>query len=91
MAINVHFSTPLLKSTDNNSEISLKGDTVKEVNDLICKRFPNFHSVLYDMEGKISKVINIYVNDNDIRTLEGENTSVNDGDEVYFIPTISGG
>lgn len=91
MAVTVCFSSPLLKTTDNNSEINVEGGTIKEINKIICDRFPKIHSVIYDSKGELSKVINIYVNDDDIRTLDGEDTLVSSGDEISFIPTISGG
>ncbi|BBB93418.1 MAG TPA: MoaD/ThiS family protein [Methylomusa anaerophila] len=91
MAITVHFSTPLLKATENNNKLILEGKTVKEINERICHRFQSFKDIIYDSTGGIKKVINIYVNDDDIRSLAGEDTPLKDGDEVSFIPTIAGG
>lgn len=91
MAVNVYFSTPLLKATENNDMTTVSAGTIKEINEAVCTQYPLFKDILFDTDGNINKVINIYVNDEDIRTLMKEDTPVKDGDEVYYIPTIAGG
>jgi molybdopterin synthase sulfur carrier subunit len=91
MAITVYFATPLLKATEGNNKLTLESKTVKEINESIGHRFQLFKEMIYDSTGEIKKIINIYVNDDDIRSLSGEDTPLKDGDEVFFIPTIAGG
>ena len=54
-------------------------------------QFPGIRERLCDDSGAIRKFINFYLNDEDIRFMDGENTVVQDGDEVAIIPAIAGG
>ena len=54
-------------------------------------QFPGIRERLCDDSGAIRKFINFYLNDEDIRFMDGEKTVVQDGDEVAIIPAIAGG
>jgi molybdopterin synthase sulfur carrier subunit len=54
-------------------------------------RFPGIRERLCDDSGAIRKFINFYLNDEDIRFMDGEKTAVQDGDELAIIPAIAGG
>ena len=91
MGVKVRIPTPLQKMTNNQPEIQAKGATISELIENLEKNFPGMKGRICDEAGKVRRFINIYVNDEDIRFLEKENTRVKDGDEVSIIPAIAGG
>ncbi len=91
MAILVRIPTPLQRLTKNRSEVQVEGETVTEVIDHLEQSFPGVRKSLCDDQGGIRKFVNLYLNDEDIRFMDGEKTGVNDGDELAIIPAIAGG
>lgn len=91
MSIKVMIPTPLQKLTKNQAEVEDEGKTVRELIDHLEKNYPGFRKRIYDENGKVRRFINIYVNEEDIRFLQGDSTPVKDGDEVSIIPAIAGG
>ncbi len=91
MAIKVRIPTPLQKLTQNLGEVEGKGTTVGEVLSSLDSQFAGLKSRLYDEGGQLRRFINFYVNDEDIRFLQGEKTAVKDGDEISIVPAIAGG
>lgn len=91
MAVLVRIPTPLQKFTKNQSEVQVEGETVTEVIDHLEASFPGVRERLCDDRGSIRRFINFYLNDEDIRFMDGENTGVKDGDELAIIPAIAGG
>jgi molybdopterin synthase sulfur carrier subunit len=91
MAILVRIPTPLQKFTKNQSEVQAEGATVQEVLDNLEQNFPGIRERLCDEQGSVRKFINLYLNDEDIRFMEGERTTLKDGDELAIIPAIAGG
>jgi len=89
--VKVRIPTPLQKITGGAGEIEGEGSSVKDVIDNLESKYGGFRERLYDEEGKLRRFINIYVNEEDIRFLDGENTTLNDGDDVSVIPAIAGG
>jgi molybdopterin synthase sulfur carrier subunit len=91
MAIVVRIPTPLQKFTKNQSEVSVQGVTVADVLDNLEEHFPGLRERLVDDRGSIRKFINFYLNDEDIRFMDAEQTTLKDGDELSIIPAIAGG
>jgi len=91
MPAKVRIPAPLQHLTQNIGLVEAEGTTVKEVLSNLEGRFPGFHERLYDENGGLRRFINIYVNDEDIRFLQGEDTPLADGDEMSIIPAIAGG
>jgi molybdopterin synthase sulfur carrier subunit len=91
MAIVVRIPTPLQKFTQNQSEVPARGATVADVLDNLEEHFPGLRERLCDERGGIRKFINFYLNDEDIRFMDGEKTTLKDGDELAIIPAIAGG
>ena len=91
MPVLVRVPTPLQKFTKNQSEVQAEGATVLEVLDHLEAHFPGVRDRLCDDQGGIRKFINLYLNDEDIRFIDGEKTEVQDGDELAIIPAIAGG
>jgi molybdopterin synthase sulfur carrier subunit len=91
MAVTVRIPTPLQKMTNNQAEVKAQGSNVKEILADLEKQFPGIQGRLYDDQGKLRRFINFYVNNEDIRFLQGEETAIKDGDEVSVVPAIAGG
>ena len=91
MPIVVRIPTPLQKFTQNQSEVQVNGATIDGVVGELDAQFPGIRERLCDDSGAIRKFINLYLNDEDIRFMDGEKTAVQDGDEVAIIPAIAGG
>ncbi len=90
MAIKVRIPTPLQKLTNGKSEVESSARTVVELVDALEKDFPGMKERLTD-GGKVRRFINIYVNDEDIRFLNKEETALKDGDTISIVPAIAGG
>ena len=91
MPITVRIPTPLQKITQNKAEIKSQGSNIKELIDDLERNFPGIKDRICDEKGKIRRFINIYVNEEDVRFLQQDQTSLKDGDEVSIIPAIAGG
>lgn len=90
MAVKVRIPTPLQRLTQGKEEVEgSTGTIISLVNDL-DKKFPGIAERISE-NGKIRRFVNIYLNEEDIRFLKGEETVVKDGDEVSIVPAIAGG
>jgi len=89
--VTVRIPTPLQKLTNGNGEVEANGESIKEMFDDLEGNYGGIKERVYDEEGHLRRFINIYVNEEDIRFLDGENTSLKDGDDVSVIPAIAGG
>jgi molybdopterin synthase sulfur carrier subunit len=91
MSIKVRIPTPLQKLTNNQSEVECEGTDIKSLIENLDKKYPGIRARLYDENNNLRRFINFFVNEQDIRFLEGERTKLKDGDEVSIIPAIAGG
>jgi len=90
MAVKVRIPTPLQRLTHGKEEVEgTSGTIISLVNDL-DNLYPGLAERVSE-NGKIRRFVNIYVNDEDIRFLNAEETQVKDGDEVSIVPAIAGG
>ena len=91
MAITVRVPAPLQKLTQNQAEIEASATNIKELIEDLEKNFPGIKERICDETGKVRRFINIYVNEEDVRFLQRDETPLKDGDEVSIIPAIAGG
>lgn len=91
MAVKVRIPAPLQKLTQNKSEVEVEAGTIKQLVESLEKSYPGIKDRICDESGKIRRFINFYVNDEDVRFLKGDATSLKDKDEVSIIPAIAGG
>ena len=90
MAVKVRIPTPLQRLTQGQEEVEgAPGTIISLVNDLDNK-YPGIAERISE-NNKIRRFVNIYLNDEDIRFLNAEETVVKDGDEVSIVPAIAGG
>jgi molybdopterin synthase sulfur carrier subunit len=87
----VRIPTPLRQATRNQAEVRATGDTVDDVVADLERQFPWLKERLVDDSGELRRFINIYVNEEDIRFLEGRKTALKESDIVSIVPAIAGG
>jgi len=91
MPLLVRIPTPLRSVTKGNAEVQAKGDTVGDLVEDLERQFPGLRERLMDDKGELRRFINVYVNEEDIRFLQGKTTALKDGDRVSIVPAIAGG
>ena len=91
MPVTVYIPTPFRKLAGNQTHVKTAGDTVGEVLDKLGAQYPSLRHMIYDEDDQIPGHINIYVNNQEIHSLQGKETPVKDGDEMAVIPAIAGG
>ena len=87
----IEIPTPLRPYANHQSIILIAGDTVKAVLDNLLTQYPDLEKHLKDSKGKLRSFVNIYVGDQDIRSLDGVDTELEEGDQLTIIPSIAGG
>jgi sulfur-carrier protein len=90
MPIKVRIPTPLQKLTDGKAEVECRAKNITGLIDALEKDYPGMKERLSD-GGKVRRFINIYVNEEDIRFANKEETVLKDGDSVSIVPAIAGG
>lgn len=91
MSIKVRIPQPLQKLTQGKEQVEVSGSDVKSVIEGLDKSFPGIKDRICDETGKIRRFINVYINEEDVRFLQGDATPIKEGDEVSIIPAIAGG
>ncbi len=91
MSINVRIPTPLRKLTDGADEVAIEAADIGELIDNLEAAHAGLKERLCDEAGEIRRFVNVYVNDEDVRFLDGRKTALKDGDEVSIVPAIAGG
>jgi molybdopterin synthase sulfur carrier subunit len=91
MPIEVQIPTPLRPHTEGQDSVSASGGTVKAVLSDVTSRFPALKDRLFDEQGQPRRFINLFINDEDIRFLDGLDSAVKDGDTLAIIPAVAGG
>lgn len=91
MPVLVRIPTPLRAIVKGQAEVQASGATVGDLVEDLERQFPGFKERLVDDGGELRRFINIYVNQEDVRFLQGRTTALKDGDEVSIVPAIAGG
>ena len=91
MAVKVLIPTPLQKFTNNQATLECSGSNVKDLLHSLEGSCPGIKARLCDEQGNPRRFLNLYVNSEDIRFLEGVDTTLQDGDEVSIVPAVAGG
>lgn len=87
----IRIPSPLRRYTNGQSKVESSGATIRELFGNLETRFPGIQSRLCEEDGQIKRYVNVFVNDEEIRTLQGADTPVADKDEVSIIPAMAGG
>lgn len=90
MAIKVQIPAPMRQHTGGKATAEASGGNVQGVLEDLAGQYPGIKERIFD-GGQVRRFVNIYVNNEDIRYLDGLNTAVKDGDEMAIIPAVAGG
>jgi MoaD family protein len=91
MAVKLEIPTALRPYADKQATVEFNAATVGEALKNLTSKYADLRKHLYTDDGRIRSFVNIYVNDEDIRYLEKENTPIKDGDTISIVPSIAGG
>ncbi|MFQ5603298.1 MAG: molybdopterin-synthase adenylyltransferase MoeB [bacterium] len=91
MSIKVIIPTPLRQYTKNLDVVELEGRNIAEILSRLTQSFPDIKKHLFSEDGQIRNFVNVYVNDDDIRFLQKNDTPVTAGDVVTIVPSVAGG
>ena len=83
---------PVLRSsTGGEKDVSVDGSTVGEALRSLAAQHPDTERQLFGEGGELNRYVNVYLNDEDVRVLQGLETGVKDGDTVVILPAMAGG
>ncbi|MBI2955033.1 MAG: molybdopterin-synthase adenylyltransferase MoeB [Chloroflexi bacterium] len=91
MAVKIYIPTPLRPVTENNAKLDAEAKDVAGLLDELLGRYPALRGHILDDNGDISRFVSVYVNNEEIHSLQGKSTTLKDGDEVAVIPAMAGG
>jgi len=91
MSVVVRIPTPLRAVTNGEDKASVEGETLTQVIDNLESQYTGIRERLCDESGNLRHFVNIYVNGEDVRFLEGLGTAISSGDEVSIVPAVAGG
>ncbi len=91
MHVKVKVPMALRKLTGGNGDIEIAGSNVGQVIDNLEDKYSGLKNAICDDGGNVRGYVNIYINDEDFRSLDNINTELKEGDELTIIPAIAGG
>ena len=91
MSATLYVPTPLRKLTSGQSKVQLAATNIAEMIERADAQYPGFRARVLDDNGEVKRFIKVFVNGVDIRTLQGKQTPIKEGDEVSVIPAMAGG
>ena len=91
MSAMVRIPAPLRRITNGQDKVDAEGENVNEVISYLEEKFPGIKDRLCDEKGDLRNFVNVYVNGEDVRFLDGLDTSTKAGDEISVVPAVAGG
>jgi len=91
MAVTVRIPTQLRVLSAGNAEVTAEGGSLATVLESLENAHPGFRERLFDEQGELRRFVNVFVDDEDIRFLDGVDTEVKDGATVSIVPAVAGG
>lgn len=91
MAVSIRIPTPLRKFTGGEAAVTVEGGSVAEVMANLEEAHQGIREKIFDESGEVRRFINVFLNGEDVRHLDGVATGVKEGDELSIVPAIAGG
>ena len=91
MSATVRIPPPLRKVTNGEDKASVNAGSMDDVVDSLEHQFPGIKDRICDTDGSLRSFVNVYINGEDIRFIDGMSSTVNSGDEVSIVPAVAGG
>jgi molybdopterin synthase sulfur carrier subunit len=89
--VKVLIPTPLRKLTADEETVEAEADSIATLMQALDTKHPGIGGRLLDDQGNLRRFVNLYVNGEDVRFLQGKDTALKEGDEVSIVPAIAGG
>jgi MoaD family protein len=87
----VRIPTPLRTYTSGEKEIQISADTVGGAMQALANQHPSLRAHLFDEQEQLRPYVNVFLNDEDVRNLDGAQTPIREGDRLMIVPSIAGG
>ena len=91
MATTVRIPTPLRRVTGGQDKVNAEGETLAQIIDSMENQYPGIKERICDPDGSLRNFVNVFVNGEDVRFLDGVDSGIGDGDEVSLVPAVAGG
>jgi molybdopterin synthase sulfur carrier subunit len=91
MGVLVRIPTPLRRMTNGQDKVELEASNLSDMIDTLEADYPGFKERLIDENGELRYFVNIYLNGEDVRFLDGLATAAKSGDEISIVPAVAGG
>ena len=91
MGIIIEIPSALRQYVKNQEEVEAFGSSIEEIFTNLCSEHKDLKKNLFDEAGNLRSFLNIYINDSDIRYINGIKSIVKDGDSIQIIPSVAGG
>ncbi|MEK9658993.1 MAG: ubiquitin-like small modifier protein 1 [Chloroflexota bacterium] len=91
MSVMVRIPGPLRRITNGTDKVAVDAADLGSVIEALETQFPGMRERILDDEGKLRYFVNLYLNNEDVRFLDGLSTAVKSGDEVSIVPAVAGG
>ena len=91
MSVSVRIPTPLRSLTNNQDVVEATGETLRHLVLDLEQQYPGIGDRIVDEDGEIRRFVNVFVNGEDVRFLDGLTSALSDGDEVSIVPAVAGG
>jgi len=91
MSVMVRIPGPLRKITNGADKVESEGENLGQLIGSLETKFPGMKERLLDEKGELRYFVNLYLNNEDVRFLDGLKTAVKAGDEVSIVPAVAGG
>ncbi|RMF68189.1 MAG: molybdopterin-synthase adenylyltransferase MoeB [Calditrichaeota bacterium] len=91
MSVKIQIPTALRQYADNRSAVEVGAETVGQALESLTRTFPDLKKHLFTEDGTLRNFVNVYVNDEDIRYLQKQETRVKAGDVLSIVPSVAGG
>jgi len=83
--------TPLRRLTGGQSKLAVEGENIGAILRAVDAQYPGIADKVFDGDGNVKRFINVFLNDDEIRTLQGLETPVGSSDRVSIVPAMAGG
>ena len=91
MNVKIRIPTTFRELTKGESVITVSPGSIQQILDGLIKDHPNFVERILDEDKKLQRFVNVFLDDEDIRFLEGLETEVSDGQTLSIVPAVAGG
>ena len=91
MSVTVRIPTPLRRVTNGLERAAVEGDSLQAIFDSLDDQYPGIKERICDEGGELRHFVNVYLNGEDVRYLQGLETATKSGDEISIVPAVAGG